>query len=211
MLATAMFVAALAAGATPASAVVSGWMLNNKTLAEEKLTSAAVGTTPRIVTEGGPILAAEGGEPVVACSGVTGTAPEIKEVSKFLAKSAVFTSCNSIAPLNCDVPATIGTVPIVGEATLEGELEDTAIVKPESGTVLVTIHFTGEACAISGVKAVTGDVEVLLREGQDERTRQEIRVRVKAASGLLRFASQKASLEGTGELLLANNQPWSFL
>jgi hypothetical protein len=112
---------------------------------------------------------------------------------------------------NCTIPATLTTVAGVGEPTLQGALAAGITWKPSSGTAFATVKFSGELCAVAGVKAITGDFNSSLTTGQDERTSQLLEVNVTSAQNLLFIASSAASLSDAVLLKLESGQSWSFL
>ena len=208
------FIAALVVSALAsisATAVTAGWMLNGRLLKEEGLSSAALSTTASVDK---PIVL-ESASISIECKGtVEGVAPAIREINKISSSSLIFTNCASLT-VHCEVPATIGTVPILAEATLGGSLAVRAFIRSETGSALFTIMVLSpvenpESCAVEGIKLITGDVEVISPEGQDERTNQLMLVD-QPANGLLKIASSAASLSGATLLLLGNRQTWSFL
>jgi hypothetical protein len=204
---TAAVVVLAALASTTASAVTAGWMLNGRLLLEEGLSSAALSAAPTVdkaFTIGTPIDGSE-----LICTGLAISNGSIKEVNLILATSLQFSGCVTTEP-ECAVPAAIATVPVSAEVTLDGTLAAKGVLRPETGSVLLTVKYTGETCAAAGVRALTGDVETLFDEGQDERTDQ-LFLAVQGSNGLLRFASNTATLTGAVLLLLANHQPWSFL
>jgi hypothetical protein len=205
-----MFVAMLAFAAVnsaSASAVTAGWMLNGTLLKAEGLTSAALATEV-IVDEEFELNA--GGGLQVECGGLLIDNGKIADPNDLLVEHLLFNNCKTVTA-NCTVPTAIATVAILAEVTLDGVLHVKGVAKPETGTTFATIKYSGELCSIAGIKAATGDAEVLGDEGQDEHTDQLILGVQSAAGKLLFFSSNPASFTGAGLVLLANSKPWSFL
>ena|SRR5579871_791044 len=197
---------ALAAmGSSSALAVTAGWMLNGTMLSAEGRTSAALATEVAVDNE----FQLSGGGLEVGCETVLFDNGTIKETNDLLFERILFNKCNTQTQ-NCAVPTAIGFVPVLLEFTLDGALNVKAIGKPETGTTIETIKFSGEACSVAGVKSATGEIEFLVDEGQEERTHQLLLV-AQPANGLLKFNSNPASLSGDALILLANDKPWSFL
>jgi hypothetical protein len=202
------FIAVLAFGALAsgsASAATAGWMVNGTNLSG----SAALATTATVHERF--LLSALGLN--IECSGnLNAVRSEIKSPNKGFAQELAFTMC-STTNVNCEVPSSILTVPILAEATLDSAnvLAINYKLKPETGTVLVTVSFKGEKCALSGSEPITGKVTALLPTGQDERTAQSLVVNVTAGSGELFIASAAATLKGSALLKLQSGAPWSFL
>jgi len=187
---------------TLASATTPGWMLNGTMLSAE-------GGTATIATE--TIIDKEfelsTTETNVECSKALIDNGLVKETNDALAGSILFSGC-ATRTANCTVPEAIGTVPVLTEVTLDTGTNVKGIAKPVSGTTFATIKFSGNACAISGTKGATGDVEILGDEGQIEKTSQLI-LGVQETTGLLKFASNAASFKGAALIISAH--PGSFL
>ena len=197
-----VFIAMLALSALTSASASAVWMVNGTNLTS----SAALATTAQVDKKG--VL--EGGTLNIECKGnLKGTSPEIKSGNIGVASSLIFTECTT-TNAHCSIPTTLGTVPISAEAVLSGALAVKATFKPKTGTIFATILYSGEECAVSGQKAVTGDVETNAPTGQDERTDQILEVN-QAATGLLKIASSAASLTGSVLILVASRQAWSFL
>jgi hypothetical protein len=200
------FIAVLAVGAVAsasASAATAGWMVNGTLLSG----SAALATS----APSDETAALNGGGLNIECKGpLDGTKPEIKSSNTGSAQALTFTECTT-GNENCSVPTSIGTVPVLAEATLEGALAVPVKFKPETGTIFATIKFSGEKCSVAGIKPVTGKVTASGPTGQDERTTQELAVNVTVASAELFIASSAASLKGAALLKLQSGQGWSFL
>jgi hypothetical protein len=184
----------------------SRWMLNGTLLSSEGLPSAPI-ATEGVVDEKFELNG--GGGLNVGCETLLDIRGEIKTVAKASATTLSFGKCKT-PTANCEVPATLATVPVEIEFTLDGTLAIKGNAKPQTGTTLATIKFSGEACALAGVKSVTGAAELLAPEGQDERTDQLLKG-VQAATGQLKFSSNAASFVGSALILLANRNSWSFL
>jgi hypothetical protein len=202
-------VATLVVGAfatASASATTAGWMLNGTLLSAEGLSSAALApetiNDERFEFNGGGGLQLE-------CSSLLGDGGEIKSPNTLRGAQVLFKGCKTTTA-NCTVAESIATTALTVEVTLDGALAVKGDVKPQTGTVLATTKYSGEACAIAGTKLASGDVEILAAELQDERTDQRISA-VQSANGLFKFASNAASATGTDLVLLGNQRPWSFL
>jgi hypothetical protein len=202
----AAFIAVLAFGVmtASASAATAGWMVNGALLSgTQALATTAAVDKKGVINGGGLNIECEG-------SVLKGTNPEIISTNKGKAKALTFTVCKT-TNANCTVPAEIGTVPIEAEATLEGALGVQAVFKPQTGTTFATVKFSGELCAVAGIKAITGDANTSAPTGQDERTLQLLEINVTTAQNLLFIASNAASMTGSALLKLASGAPWSFL
>jgi hypothetical protein len=202
MIVSALF-AVLAVSAVVTASASAAWMVNKATLVGSKKLATTAQVDKKGVLTGGGLN--------IECNGtlLEGSSPEIRASDVGFASSLTFTGC-ATTNVNCTVPANIGTVPILAQAFLEGALAVKAVFRPEAGTTFATIKFSGEKCAVSGVKPVTGDVETNAPTGQDERTLQLLEVN-QAATGLLKIASSAATLTGSALLKLESSETWSFL
>ena len=158
-------IAISAVASAAASAAEAGWMVGGKNLAAGERENVAeetmkVSATYKLVS----------GTTIVECSTLKIKGGYIEGTNKNGATSLVFSGCNSGSP-NCLLSAaTISTVPILSEATLDppNPLAAVIVFKPETGTTFATFHFEGEKCAISGTKSVNGKQAVLAPTGADE-------------------------------------------
>jgi hypothetical protein len=202
MIVSALF-AVLAVSAAVTASAPAQWMVNGANLVgNKKLATTAQVDKKGILTFGGLNI---------ECNGtlLEGSSPEIRAPDAGFASSLTFTGC-ATTNQNCSVPANIGTVPILAKASLDGALAVKAVFRPETGTTFATINLSGQKCAVSGVKPVTGDMETSVPTGQDERTLQLLETN-QAATGLLQVASSAASLTGSALLKLESGETWSFL
>jgi hypothetical protein len=192
-----------AVASASATAATAGWMVNGTLLSGSAALATSAPSDETAVLNGGGLN--------IECSGPGDqTKPEIKSPNKGSAASVIFTGCMT-KDANCSVPASIGTVPVLGEATLEGALAVQVKFKPETGTIFATLKFSGEICSVAGIKPVTGKVTASRPTGQDERTVQEMVVNTTEGAGELFIASSAASLKGAALAKLQNGLPWSFL
>jgi hypothetical protein len=200
----AVFVFSALASAS-ASAATAGWMVGGTQLT----TTAALATTAKVDQKG--TLEVPSAEVTIKCEGSTlnGVAPQIGPGNMGSATSLVFTVCESTTSTCTIGSPTIGTVPILAEATLEGALGVKVIFTPKTTKVFTTIDYIGEKCALEGVKPVKGKATVKAPTGQDENTLQLIEAAT--TSGELEVGSSEAILKGSALLKLASGQPWSFL
>jgi hypothetical protein len=205
-MASAAMLAFAAVNSTSALAVTAGWMLNGTMLTAEGLTSAAIATEATIDST---VTLSDEVENVECSGRVLLDNASIRVVNDILIGRVLFGGC-ATETKNCEVGESQGVGPLLIEFTLDGVLHAKGLVRPETGTVLSTIKFSGELCAVSGVKALTGAYEVLIDEGQDERTDQ-LWLYKQTANGLLKLGSSPASYVGAVLVLLANSRPWSFL
>jgi hypothetical protein len=199
------FVAVLAFSAlasASASAATAGWMVNGKLLSG----SAALATTAKVDEKAK--LSAAGVE--IECTGenLNGVAPQITSAASGSATSLIFTGCVSKTATCTLGTTTIGTVPVIAEATLDGALGVLATFSPKTKTTFTTIEYLGANCALEGIQPVTGKAVVLDPTGQDEATSQLIKV---TSASTLKVGSSAATLTGSALLKLASGEPWSFL
>jgi hypothetical protein len=185
-----------------ASAATAGWMVNGTLLTGTKsISTATVDESWRFSSQGVS----------VECSGSTVNAvdPEFIAPNKRAAKSVEFTGCSANA--QCVITKTLHVVPIVTEATLEGALAVTEIIKPATKTTLATVWFEGALCAFEGTQTMTGKAKVSMPTGHDERTLQLNNMNVTEASGELKAGSSNMSAQGSTLIRLASGEPWRFL
>jgi hypothetical protein len=196
-------ICAMAAAAAPASAVTTGWKVNGTLLNGTVALATTAAVDKKYVLNGGGLD--------IECEGsvLEATSPQLVSPNKLKDTALTFTGCTT-TNANCAVPARIGTVPVEAEATQEGVLAARATFKPQTGTTFATIKYSGELCAVAGVKALSGDANTSLSTGRDERTLQLDEVNVTTAQNLLFFAGNAAGLTGTALLRLENGKPWSW-
>jgi hypothetical protein len=188
-----------------ASAATAGWMVGGTQL----VGSAAVATTAAV----DEVYKASAGGLEVECSGATlnNVKPEISAANKGTSASIVFTGCKSLTKSCAISKSEIATVPVTIEVTLEGALGVSSTFSPQSGTLINTFKFEGEACSVAGLKAVTGKATTSTPVGQDEHTLQLSSVNTSATSAELKLGASAASVSGSSLLKLASGLPWSFL
>jgi hypothetical protein len=182
-----------------------GWMVNGTSVVGGAELASTAAVDKKSVLNGGGLN--------IECSGsaVNSVWPEALAATNRLRMAKLGLTGCATTNANCTVPAEIGTVPVEAATTLEGVLGAKAVFKPQSGTTFATIKFSGEACAVAGVKAVTGDANTSLPTARDERTAQLLEVSVSSAQNLLFFASGAASLTGSELLQQIHGSTWSFL
>jgi hypothetical protein len=187
---------------TSASASTAGWMLNGTLLSG----SAALATTA-VVDE--PYTLSGGGVNL-ECGGPNDFDGTLHGKDSVLVGHENILGC-STELANCSVDSTYSTLPLVGEATLEGALADKVTFKPATGTLFSTIKFSGEKCAIAGVVPISGKATSKLVTGQDERTSQLLQFNITEASKELFIGGTPLALKA-GELVkVQSGQTWSFL
>jgi hypothetical protein len=187
-----------------AMAATAGWMVNGTQL----LGSAAVATTAK-VTE--PYNLSGGGLNIKCSSSVAqAVKPEIKAPNKVSVSSGISSECTTMNA-NCTVPTSIATVPTIAEITLDGALATVGVVKPQTGTIFSTIKFSGEACAVAGVKAMTGSFRTVTPTGQDERPIQLSESKTTEAEKTLFLSGVAVSASAAGLGTLASGLWWNFL
>jgi len=206
----AAFVAVLAVSAMASSSAMAaeGWLIKGTLL---------VGTAPLATTA----FVDEFGEltfsgTTIKCSGTTlgGVGPQIESPNMGTATSLVFKECAVTSGGACKLTsgASIGTVPILTEVTLDGPLAVSGVFKTQNGTnTFTTVFLEGENCAVQGKQAITGDASWLAPTGQDERTLQLLSVNITEASKLLKVGGLGAKLTGSILIKLASSLPWSFM
>jgi hypothetical protein len=173
------------------------------------LTGSAALTTTATVDQD-DILESAGVTIICEGSTLNSIAPEIKASNKGAASTLEFTKCSAAEP--CKIAsATVKSVPVILEATLDGVLAAVVTIKPDGGTVFTTIKFEGAECGLSGTTPIKGQVKVLLPTSQDERTLHLINAVTSAGSSELLLGNAGASLSGSALLRLASGQSWSFL
>jgi hypothetical protein len=191
---------ALVSGSAPAA--TAGWMVNGKLLSG----TAALATTAKVDEKAK--LVADGVE--IECTGETlnSVAPQIASPTSTSATSLIFTGCRS-ATSTCTLgSATIGTVPVIAETTLDGALGITATFSPKTKTTFATFEYVGASCALEGIQFVTGKMVMLDPTGQDEAASQLIKA---TSASTLKVGGSSATITGSALLKLATGEPWSFL
>jgi hypothetical protein len=188
---------------TLASSASAQWMVAGTTLVGNE----ALANTAQ-VHELGKLKAAG---VTINCAGknLTGVSPQIEAGDAGSASSLVFSECTANA--NCTVTKTLGTLPLMAVAKLEGTLAVNVSFLPKTGTIFTTIKFEGAECALLGTQPVTGKANVLAPTGQDERLLQLIEAKVTEATGELKVGSSAAELKGSALLRLVSDKTWSFL
>lgn len=202
VLALSGFVSALA------SAVPPGWMVNgaNFTSGTKALASTAAVDSPGVFTGAGiEIKCGKAGSSVA--DGINARINGATNMGD--AESLVFLEC---ASPQCTVTKTIGTLPLLVDLTLDGELAVKGVfLAPNTEHIFTTIKFTagtGE-CALAGeTLPVKGEEEFLAPTGQMEETWQQINA-IKASR--LKLGANPATLEGSILVKLASGEPFSFL
>ncbi len=134
-----------------------------------------------------------------------------------LAKDLTFHECGVLnAGSNCKLPnsnnALILTLAVHGLALLDpgAPLNTLILLLPLPSKTFAVIPFEGEKCALLGNQPVTGDVDLLIHEGRDEKLLHL--VLVLSLPGLLKVGSSEAELHGLDfDIRLASDLPWSFL
>lgn len=187
-----------------ASAATAGWMVNGTQLSGSQPLATSFSVDKEFALSGGGLT--------VKCTGsvVEAAGPAISSPAAGSASSIVFTGCKASAPCGL-ATASIATVPISTETTLEGASATVTTIKPSTGTILSTLSVTGEECAAAGNVVIDGRDKVLSPEGQDERTLQLINSITTEASKELLVGKSAASLSGSALLKLACAGTWSLL
>jgi len=152
----------------------------------------------------------------IRCKGTTleAVGPQLESPNMASAASLIFKECEVTSGGACKLTsgASIGTVPILTEVTLDGQLAVRGVIKTQNGSnTFATVFLEGENCAVQGRQAITGDVSWLAPTGQDERTLQLLGVNITEASKLLKEGGLGASLKGSYLGKLASPLPWSFM
>jgi hypothetical protein len=197
-----------ALASSAASAATVGWMVNGTLL------SGAAALASTATTDEPYRLAWDAGNEI-ACNGSTlnSVAAEIKSLQTGGMSSLEFNECKAISDV-CRLagqPTTIGTVPLLLEATQEGALAAIIGFKPKTTTNFLTVKYEGPECAMEGILDFTGRIAMLGPTGQDESTLQLLESITTEASGELKMGSFGVSLKGSALLKLASGEPWSFL
>lgn len=202
----AVFAATLALTAVASATALAGpgWMVNGITLGAGEVRNVAEAT----VVDQNFTLGAAG--VTIQCEQLRVEGGFIEALSMALAKSLIFSGCESLNAPTCTVTKTIGTVPILGTASLDAANASAAIVTftPETKTVFATIKYDGASCALLGVQPVTGKATTLAPEGKIEKVEQRLNVN---SSGELKVGSSEATLKGGALLKLENGLSWSYL
>lgn len=197
---------ACSAGACASASASGSWFTNYNELALGQ--TAAVATTAAVDQT---IVVKFSGISVTCTGNLNGVALQLEGPSKSSAKSLAFTECTSSGE-KCTLGATrIGTLPVTAETTLEGALGLQSTLKPQTGTLLATIKFTGSECVIAGEDLpIKGTLHTSYPTGQDERTLQLVNLNATTESGELKVGTASGSLTGSALLKLASSTPWSF-
>ncbi len=193
-------VAGSAAAATP------GWLVKGTVLTGTQ--TQAVATTAAPVEPG----EVEFGNLRLVCSGdLWGVSPQLESVNKSSASSLDYSGC-TITGEGCSLSnSTIGSLPAVGEFTLDGTSGSQATFKAKTGSVLATIKMEGATCAETGKLSVTGTVHTSIAENPGETTLQLVEMNVTAASNELKVGSDAIGGHGAALLKLSNSVPWGFM
>jgi hypothetical protein len=191
-----------------ASAATAGWMVNGTLL------SGAAALASTATTDEPYLLAWDDGNEIVCTGGtLNSVAPEIKSLHKGATSSLEFNECKAISEV-CSLagqPTTIGTVPLLIEATQAATLDAIVGFKPKTNTTFLTFKYEGPECAMEGIQDFTGRIAMLGPTGQDESTLQLLKSITVGVSGELKMGSFGVSLKGSALLKLASGEPWSFL
>jgi hypothetical protein len=188
-----------------ASASTAGWMVGGTQLT----TAAALATTAKVDEKGTLEVPLDAITIECKSSVLTGLEPKIESGTMGSAGSLIFKECASTAASCTIASPTIGTVPLLAEATLEGALGVKVIFTPKTTKIFTTIEYKGTECSLAGIKPVKGQATVKAPTGQDENTLQLIEA--DTTGGELEVGSTEAILKGSALLKLASGQPWSFL
>jgi hypothetical protein len=200
------FIAVLALsaiGAAWASAATPGWMVNETLLTGSAALATSAASHETAVLNGAGLNLECGG----SLDLVNG---KLISPNRDSANIVIILGCETKNG-GCEVPSSISTNSILSEATLAGVLGLAVKLTPETGTLLVTVRYSGALCPVAGNKPVTGKVAATMPTGQRERTDQELNVNVTEGSGELFIASTAASLKASFAFLLQSHQTWSFL
>jgi len=194
----------LGALAEAPAAFASGWMVGGASLSgSEKLRTTAKVDEKVVVKGAGVTIACEG-------STINALAPQLESPNKASATSIEFTGCEPAAPCHLS-SSTVKTEPVIAEATLEGALAYTAVVKPKAGTLFTTVTIEGSECSLEGSQPITGQAKALAPTGQMERTLQSIESITREASGELKAGSSSISVTLSVLGGTASGKPWSLL
>jgi hypothetical protein len=205
----AAFIVVLSVNATVSSSAMAtfGWLINGTLL---------VGFAPFASTFFVDEKARWGfGTTEISCSGSTLSAvsPEMDNENHITFPSLIFPGCSVTSSGECTLASgsTIGTLPLLSEATLDGPLGVRGVFKPRTVNTIATIKLEGANCAETGKLPITGAESWLMPTGQDERTWQLVSFNVLASSGELKIGSTAASLKASILFKLASSLPWSFM
>ncbi len=209
----AVFVSVLALSAlasSTASAATVGWLVNGTLLTGTQTQALA---TTAFVDEVGKL---EFSGITITCkaTNLVGVNAQIQAPNRGSATSLIFNEC-SAEGANCTLSAgmnkTIGTEPLLTEATLDGLLAVSGVFTPKTGKTFATLKLQGSLCAETAKLPVKGTVPWLAPTGQDERTLQLLSVNVPITGGTLEVGNSPASLKGSILIKLSNSLPWSFM
>jgi streptogrisin C len=135
---------------------------------------------------------------------------ELAQPDEVRAKDLTFTNCTASGESCSLANETILTSALRGLAQLDGTLNTLTLILPQTKTVLATIKFNGVTCALEGVQAITGRVDVLIDGGADPAVLHLILAF--SLTGGLKLGSSEATLSGFGaHLRLQSGQTWNFL
>ena len=202
-------IASLVCGVVATSLLVSmtsqawaGWLINGTSL-----TGTAALATKQAVAERFKLKAIG---VTVECAGgsLSGTGMEVGSPNTLSAASITFSECSASEPCSLATKA-ITSVPIAAEMQETGFPEDVATLAPKTKTILATIKFNGEVCALLGVQPVKGSMFVGFPAGQEERTLQEVRAEIPEV-GELTLGSSGVVFTGAALLELSSKQTIGF-
>jgi hypothetical protein len=184
-----------------AAAATEGWMVNGAMLSgSEGLATLAQATNLTITAANGLKLKCNAGTINVVHG-------EIKAPSGGGVESLAFHTCEA-ENAECNLASSsIATVQTLFELTLDGSLAARGTISPES-KVIATFKYEGVNCAFSGVQALSGKLGLLMPEGRDERTVQNILVDDEKK---LTLAGGEGRLHVTISAKGIENRPWSYL
>ncbi len=196
-------IAALGLSMTLAGPAFGGWLISGEEIPAGSraalATSAKVDEQPKLAAGGVTITCS--GE-VIHLAGASLVAPSSME-----AESIEFTSC-SVTSGECGLStSTIKSVPLHAETTLDGTSAAKSSFSPKTKTILATIGYTGEKCALLGTQPVTGKAVALAPTGQEEKTVQLAKY---TSESSLKIGSSSATLQGSSLLTLASGESWRF-
>jgi len=203
-------VAVLAISAMASSSAMAageGWLIKGTLLSG----SAALATTAFVDEEG--VLTFSTTTIKCKANALSGTSPQIESPNKGSAVSLVFKECAITSAGECELEsgATIGTLPITTEVTLDGSLAVRGTFKPKTVTTFATIKLKGANCPETGKVPFTGTLAWLAPTGRDERTLQLLSVNATSSSGEFKIGGTAAELKFSILVKLASSLPWSFM
>lgn len=192
---------ALAFSAVIVNSAQAGWIVSGSALAGSTSIKASSGSEARLKYSGIEI----------GCATTALSGGKLSGPARILISSLEFTECKVITPATCTLEGTkIATLPVEGEATLEGTLNVKTKIQPENANkLLATFKLNGTSCASAGKNATTGSFTVLSPEGQDERLWHAVIAEV-GTSGELEVGSASATIEDSAALCLENDMTWRF-